>query len=1037
MRKLLTVFSLLLLCVNVAYAQQKQVTGKVTDKAGEPIPGATVQVRGLNLGTSAGPDGSFTITAKTGDILEISAVNFGTITVTVGAGSTIGTVTLEAKDNSLTEVVVTALGVQRQRKDLGYATTKVSNTELTKAKSVNVANGLQGKVSGLNITSVNNGVFEDVKINLRGIRSLLGDNNPMLLLDGVPVGLGYLSSLNPNDIADINILKGASAAAIYGSEARNGVIVVTTKKSSSNPVVTISHSTQLQRISFFPKFQTTFGSGGYGQYIPYENWSWGDEYDGSVRPIGRPLEDGSQQEVVYSPTNDRKKFFNTGVTMQNDVSLAAKDFYISFQDAIIKGIVPDDENRRTGIRLNTGREYGRLKVQFNVNYIQTNYNIFDDDAMGAYHAAQNVGLNNGLLNLIFNTPAHIPITSYKDFRNNPYAEYNGYFNDYGLNPYFAMDNWRQEGKNDDLLTNIDLNLKATDWLSFTYRAAATVNTIVARSTSKGETPTPYAIAERSFTSIPTAVAERSYRGSRLSSEIFASVNKRFDDFRLSVIAGNYIRQSQARDTRVAASNLVIPELFNVAHRTGELTGSSPESKTRLTAVYGSVGLNYKNWANIEFTGRNEWTSVLAKGQRSYFYPGVNASLVVSDMLESLKSSSVISYFKIRGGWNKTGNASIDPYQLEPTFSQPAGFPFGSLPGYTADDRAYTASLKPEFIKSIEVGAEIGFLKNRINVEATYFHQDNTDQIIPIRVSSATGYTSLLTNAASFVNKGVELDLRLTPLVPFRNGSIEFRANATYNDSRVTKVAEGLDEVFAGGFDNFAANYVIRDYPAFVFKATDYLRDDQGRVIVGYTDGYPIQDPNSKIFGRTMPLWIIGLNPSVSWKSLTFSVLGEYRGGHYAYHNIGPDMAWTGVSAQTGRNHRERFVFPNSVYEDPSRPGQGVYIPNTDIAVANVNDFYTGVFRDVATNFLTSAASWRIREASVSYEIPMKVFGNQRILKGAIVSITGRNLFLWVPKSNEFSDPDFNFTAVGNSSGVGTSQINPAVRTFGANVTLKF
>jgi TonB-linked SusC/RagA family outer membrane protein len=1048
MRKLLTMFSLLLLGTTLVWAQQRQITGKITDKNGQPVSGATIQIQGTNSGTAAGRDGSFTITAKTGDVLEITAVNFATTTVIVGSGSTVGSVALDTRENVMTEVVVTALGIQRQKKELGYSTTKVSAAELTKAKAVNVANGLQGKVSGLNITTINNGVFEEVKINLRGIRSLLGNNNPMLLLDGVPVPLGYLSSLNPNDIGDVNILKGSSAAAIYGPDARNGVIVVTTKRGVRGaPVITVSHSTQASSISFFPKFQTEFGSGGYGSFIPYENWSWGPEYDGTMKELGRPLEDGSQQMGVFSARpNERKKFFNTGITMQNDISFSAQDFYISIQDASIKGIVPDDKNRRTGIRLNTSREYGKFKVGLNVNYVQQNFDIFDDAAMGDYQTTQNVGLNGGLMNLIFNTPSHIPITSYKDFLTNPYATYNGYFNDYGFNPYFAIDNWRNKGKSDDLLTNLDLSLKATNWLTLTYRAGITMSANTSRRTSKGETPSAYAVTERSFASIPGAVTENASRSSRISSEVFANATKTFGDFKLNVIAGQYFRQSDARSYRVTAGNLVVPELFNVSNRTGELTGASVGSRIRLIGAYASAGIGYKSWAYVEFTGRNDWTSVLSKDNRSYFYPGVSASFVASDAIGFIKSSSVISFLKVRGSWNKTANADIAAYSLAATFSPPAGWPFGALPGYTADNAAYDPNLSPEFIESTEVGLEAGFLKNRINIEATYFHQDNTDQIIPISVSDATGYTSSQVNAASFINKGVELDLRLTPLFPFRKGSIDFKANATYNNSIVTKVYEGLDEIFAGGFNNFAANYVIKDNPAYVFKATDYLRDDEGHVIVDRNTGYPAQDPNNKKFGRTTPLWIIGLNPSITWNGLTLSALGEFRGGHYAYHGIGPDMAWTGVSLATARNHRERFVFPNSVYEDPARPG--TYIPNTSVTVSNVNDFYTGIYRDVASNFLTSANSWRIREVSLSYDIPVKVFGKFNFVKGVSIALTGRNLFLWVPKSNEFSDPDFSFTNTSannpgagvstiNSGGVGVSTINPPVRTFGGSISVKF
>lgn len=1036
MRKFLTLLGMLLLSGALAFAQNHTVSGTVRDDAGAPVPFATVTETSTRNATTADGNGNFSIKMKGNGKLSFTATGFSESTVTP-VGNT-ASVSLNRNAAELTTVVITtALGIQRQKKDLGYATAKVSNAQVNQAAPINIANGLQGKVSGLNITSINNGVFEDVKINLRGIRSLTGDNNPLLLLDGVPLNISYLPSINPNDIADLSVLKGSSAAAIYGPDAVNGVIVVTTKKGSRGgvPVVTLSHTSQFQRISFFPKFQHEFGSGGYGEYTPYENWSWGPAYDGSTVPVGKELPNGDREMLLYSDLKgERQRFFNTGITDQNDISYATKDFFISVQDAKVKGIVPDDENRRTGIRMNTSKEYGKFKIGFNVNYVQQNYDIFDDNAMDDYQRSQNVGLNGGLLNLIFNTPSFIPTTKYKDFENDEFADYNGYFTDYGLNPYFALDNWRERGKNEDFISNIDLNLKATDWLSFTYRAAAVVNSSSWTRTSRGEKPTAFG-ESRGFTSIPGAVTENFSRGSRLSSEVFANLNKTFGDFKLNFIAGNYYRQVDSRNTSVGSSNTVVPDLFNVGNRSGELAGSSFKSRYRLISAYGLLGISYKGWANLEVTGRNDWTSLLAIGNNSYFYPGASLSFVISDAIEGLKNSKAISFLKVRGSWNKTANANVVPYRLASTFAQASGFPFGSLPGYTAENVAFDPLLQFEVVEGIEAGIELGFLKNRINVEATYFQQDNSDQIIPIRVSSATGFTNSNINAASFVNKGVELDLRLTPLLKLGAVDIDFRAVATYNDSKISNIYQGLDELFAGGYDNFAANYAIKGQPAFVFKATDYARDSAtGKVIVDAVTGYPDVDPNSKVFGRTFPLWTIGLSPTISWKGLSVSVVGEYKGGHYAYHGIGEAMAWTGVSAATARNHRERFVFPNSVYEQT--PGQKDYVDNTDVAIANVNDFYTGVYRDVASNFITSAAAWRIREVSIGYKFPESALGNKKVIKGLSVSLNARNLFLWVPKTNEYTDPDFNFTAT-NSAGVSTSQINPPTRIIGANISVTF
>lgn len=1044
MRKIVQSFFMLMLLTTMAWAQEKTVTGIVTAKDdGLPIPGASVKVKGTTQGTQTDANGKFSLKV-TGEnaVLVISFIGSATQEVKVSATNTVSVVLLDDK-TQLGEVVVTALGISRQKKDLGYAATTIKAAELTKVNAVNVVNGLQGKVSGLNITTINSGVNEEVVITLRGLRSLTGNNDPLLVLDGVPTPLSYLSSLNPNDVENVSVLKGSSSAAIYGPDARNGVINITTKRGTADkPVITISNSTQFQSISFFPKFQTQFGSGGYGNYIPYENWSWGPAFDGSNVEVGKKLPDGSIQTVKYSPNDERKNFFDTGVTMQNDISIASKDFYLSIQDAIVKGIVPGDQNRRTGVRLNSSKEYGKLKAGLNVNYIQNNFKIFNDDGdngMGDYFSQQNIGNNEGLMNQIFNTPANIPISKYKDFKNDKFSQYNNYYNDYGLNPYFAIDNWRNEGKRQDLLANLDLNFKATDWLSITYRPSLSSRTISERFISKGEIPDKFGLG-RSFTSIPSSVQERAYTLTRLASEAFASLNLAINnDFKVSGILGTYVRQTQSRDTKVGASSLVAPDIFNIGNRVGNLSGTSPERKDRLFSVYGSASLSYKGWANVEVTGRNDQTSLLAAGNNSYFYPGVSGAFIVTDALELLKNNPILSYLKFRGSWNKTGNADIAPYQLASIFTQPdyTGFPYGSLPSFSASNTTFNAKLKPEFIESTEFGVETGFLDGRITLEASYFNQNNTNQIVSVRTSDATGYNFANLNAASFVNKGYELDLGLTPLIKWKDGNFQFKANATYNDSKVNSIYPGLNELTIGGYVA-SGNSAIVGKPAFEMMATDYLRDDKGRVIVDAISGYPSQDPNRKQYGRVLPLWIVGLNPSASWKGFNLSVLAEYKGGHVAsFYTYGGGMAWTGVSAATEANNRERFVMPNSVYEDPANPGS--FIENTNVTISNVNDFFTGVYRDVASNFITSAAAWRIREVSLSYDVPSKYLSKQKIVKGITLGVTGRNIFVWVPKTNQFTDPDFNSVREDyqNSFGIVNGQSNPPVRMIGFNLVGKF
>nr|WP_277601108.1 SusC/RagA family TonB-linked outer membrane protein [Pseudoflavitalea rhizosphaerae] len=1006
------------------------------DNKGEPVMFATVNVKGSSKSVSADNNGYFSISATANDSLVISATGFKTKIVLV-SGDIL--VTLEpATNDQLQEVVVTALGIQRQRKELGYSTAKVIASEINRSSPVNVANGLQGKVSGLNITTLNNGIFANVRINLRGIRSLMGNNNPMLLLDGIPTPIDYLNSINPNDIQDVNILKGAASAGLYGPDARNGVIVVTTKKAGRDgkPSIIVSQTAQMERVSFYPVLQTEFGSGAYGSYLPKENWSWGPAYDGSTRQLGPTLPDGSKQSVVYSPTDERKKFWNTGTIFQSNVSISAKDFLLSFQDAKMTSVVPGDKNRRTGVRLNTARDYGIFKASFNTNYIQQNYDAFDPDRMNFYHITyRNAGLNSGLMNLIYNTPAHIPITKFKDFENDQFSKFNNYFNDYGLNPYFALDNWRQAGKVDDLLTNIELGLKPLPYLNVVYRAALSLTSGNVQSISKGELASPFG-ESRGFVTVPVSTRETNYRKSRLSSELNLQFNKSYGNFKVSAIAGQYFRQSDRKEASVGAANLIIPGLYNVGSRLGELSGNNELLRSRTFGVYATAGLSYKGWANIEFTGRNDWTSVLANNNNSFFYPGVSTSFVLSDVITPLKESKTISYLKLRGNIQKTGNSDVNPYSLAAVYeqNQTMGFPYGGVIGYTADEVAYDPQLKPEFINSKEIGLEIGFFNNRVNIEAAFYHQNNTDQIIPISVTDPTGFGSYFLNAASFVNRGMEFDLKLTPLVNLGDVTVNFKANASYNDSKIHSIYRNLDRLGIGGW-SIASNFAIAGQPAFVWMAIDYVRDDQGRVIVDET-GLPSVDPVNKVYGRTAPLWILGFNPEISWRGLSLTATLEFKTGHYTFNGIGPDMAWTGVSAASAVNHRNPFVFPNSVYDD----GTGKMVVNRDRVLHDVTDFYTNTFSDVSSNFLTSAASWRVREVSLGYNLPARWLAPLKVVKAATITLNARNLALWLPASNQYTDPDFSSTNAlfnANLTGFNDSQITPPTRLFGANLTVTF
>ncbi len=1041
MRKIASLLTMLMLFSVLAFAQTRNVTGTVRDNQGNPIPFATVTEAGTRNAVQADANGAFTIKVADNARLAVSATGYTAQTIEVANAETIS---LVRSEQQLQEVVVTALGQARQAKELGYSTAKVKATELTQASPVNLQNGLTGKVSGLNINTTNNGVFAQTRITLRGIRSLTGNNQPMLVLDGIPLGLGFLSSINPNDIADVTVLKSSSATSIYGPDGVNGAIVVTTKKGvKGKPAVTVSHTTQLEKISYMPKFQETYGSGysaddmGYGTFEPIEQQSWGDPFDGSIRQMGQTGPNGEKLELPYSYVkNGRRNFFNTGVTNQTDISYSAGDFYISAQNVAIKGVMPGDENYRRSVTLKADREYGKFKAGFNMRYAQSQYDVTNNNTIIYYD--------------VTGSPGQYDISRFKNWRTDYFSSPDGYYTPYldnnGKTPYFAKDNYRETGTGDDLFGNGELNFKATNWLNFTYRVGATVSNADARSTRGAFSYSAFhnTLRDHGSLNLTSAVTDASTLANRLTSEVFANLNKRFDRFGLGLLVGQSYRQSKTRFLSAGSNNLGTATLFTTQLRKGEPNIAVDNTKTRLERYFGRLSFDYDNWAFLEATGSYDIDSRLVKpgtefkkSDIAFFYPGVSASILLNQVIPGLKESNDISYLKLRGAVSKTGNVNLGAYAYEGVFARSLFFPYGDVLGFQATANTPAASYNPEFVVNKEVGIELGFLKNRINLEATYYNQDNTDQIIDVQLSNTTGYTTATQNAASFVNKGLEFDLRLTPLVKLGDLEIDFKANYTHTTNEVKSIVSGVDELGIGNF-----NYAIVGQPAFVFKLTDYVRDDQGRVIVDAQTGMPEQNSNLTQFGKTMPEHLLGFSLNASWKGLNFSAVADYRSGNQILADqLGGFLDDNGISERSAQNGRRAFIFPNSVYDD----GTGKYVENTNVYTQTYgrpfwnSDLNTGVL----TNYLASGAFWKLRELAINYEIPATVFGSRvgSVIKGATFGISGRNLFMWLPKSNVWTDPEFsasgNSAYTGNAVGRSTAFNMPPTRIFGANLSVRF
>jgi TonB-linked SusC/RagA family outer membrane protein len=1063
MRKLacLCTVLLLLLCT-VASAQNRTITGTVKDNAGDPIPFASIKIKGSNTGISADENGFFRITVPANTSLEISAVGSEPQTLTLPTTGDVLNVTLTRTSDLRAVVVTTSLGIKRQAKELGYAATSINNKTLTQAKAVNVQQALNGKVSGVSVATINSGVFENAKINIRGIRSLTGNNQPMLLVDGAPTPLGFLSSIPPDDIQDVTVLKSAASAAIYGPDAVNGVIVVTTKRGNNNRLmVTVNSSVQAARVAYFPKLQKRFGSGagetvdafGNYLYVPYENQQYGPEFDGSMVDLGVPLEDGSIQKVPY--TNGRYKdkvdFWNTGLTLQNSISVSGQDFYFSIDDANIKGLMPDDENRRTSFRFSGGKKSGKFNINYGLNYVLQNYDVVNEAGLTTLYPGS---YNGSIFFLVLQTPSHVPLLDYKDWRNSKFAQPSNYYNEYAANPYWIIGNIRQKGREDDLIGNLDLGFQFTPWLKANVRVSSTLAFNNFQNNTAALILSDWAQANRS----PNSFSNQ--RGSTLSQESFNSrINVDYfvngdrtigRDFGIKYILGGMVRQNRSKTTTIGGNNLVVPYLYNPSVRSGVAeVGLNNNVQSRLLSAYGSVGFNYKEWAFVEVTGRNDWDSRLLKENRSFFYPGANASVVLSDALSSIKNSNLISYAKVRVAYSKSGNVNIGVYALQPTYSQPAGFPYNTNAGFSADNAIPSPDLKPEFVITKEIGFELGFLKNRFNFEASFFDQRCNNQILRVSQSAATGYTVGIANAASFKNYGVEMDLGLTPLINVGKGKIDFRINATYNNNEVLSTLGNVPVVIggnvaAGGNPGFlqnsissptANNIAVVGRPAFAFQLSDYARDPQGRVIVDRLTGMPSQGTELITTGRTLPLWVIGATPSFTLGNFSVSMTWDYKGGHNFYSGLGSDADFAGISKRSAEYGRKRFVFPNSSYWDGNK-----YVENTSIQVQSGNyEFWANgtTNESIGTNYYASADAIRLREVNISYTLPNKWIGNGKVVKRVTVALIGKNLLLFVPESNQWGDPEFNYSATGNTFGLASSFQSPASRLFGGTLTVQF
>jgi len=1055
MRKIASLLPVLLLLCSFAFGQTRTITGVVKDDKANPVPFATITEVGTKNAAQADANGIFSIKIATQSQLAISATGFTTVTITPTDGQNNVALVASGAQN-LTEVVVTtALGIKKQNREVGYSTATVSNKELNQSKVINPVTGLTGKVSGLQIQTSDNSVNPQVRVTLRGNRSILGNNQALIVVDNVQVDNAYLARMNPNDIESFDVLKGASASAIYGSNASNGVLVVTTKKGTrGKPRVQFGSTVQMETISYMPDLQDRFGSyGGEGYndnlavhfpedpikvYYPYENQSYGPEYNGVLAPIGGPVRiyrpDGtffdSTKMIPYAAIKDgKRKFFDKGMTLQNNVSFSSGDatslFYVSYQNVHTKGVVPGDKSDRNTIRVNGSKQYGKFNIEYNSSYTLEKIDV----AGGSYFQDRPVYWT------VINAPQHVDLRDYRDWRNDPFANPNGYFNAYYGNPWWQIDESRRVTRNNTLLSNVRASLQITSWLDLSYTLGYSRNDQSFKATKAGFVFDAYAQTDPwQAGAIPSSVkvlqpslTDQMSFSSRASGDALLTARKKFGDITTKLILGNSIYKRKTRFINDASASLIVPGLYNINYRQGEPTVNEGITEEGLLGVFADLTIGWKNFLFLHGTGRNDWNSKLAEANRSFFYPSLDAAFVFTDAFKLFQDSKILSYGKIRVAWSKVGQVSVDPYSLDNLALVSAGFPYGSTAGFTISNNYANPGLLPEFTHEKEIGLELGFLKSRINFQAAYFDTKTTNQTIPSQISSGTGFTSATVNLGSMTNKGYELDLRLTPVLNLKDIRWNVGANFTHITNQVGQDLGG--EISLGN-----SVYAIpgKAYP--YIKTTDWVRDDQGRIIVDKLTGFPTKAGPLAQMGTSVPPSKLGINTSVSWKGITLSAVADAWFGAVVNNSIGSSLDFTGISAYSAQTGRQPFVIPNSVIDD----GTGKYIPNTNVATVDANwRFWANTWNQAGSNYVNSADFWKIREIAITYDFPRSLTDKTKVIQQASISLSGRNLFMFRAKDNVWTDPEFSAAGTGNAIGSNDIFQTPPTRIYGITLNVIF
>ena len=1056
MKKSLTMLMVsLFLFVGTALAQTK-ITGTVlSQEDGQPIIGAAVKVDGTGIGMLTDVNGKFSLTLPEGKkSLTISYLGFESKTVTAKNGMR---VFLKADATALEEVVVTAMGIKRSAKALGYSATSLDGEEIAEVRTNDIMSGLAGKVAGVQISTTSSDPGASNSVIIRGVSSLNGSNQPLYVIDGVPMtnssvyssdGLnnGYdfgngANAVNPDDVENMTILKGAAATALYGSRAANGVILITTKSGKKQAGVGVEYNGGLQWESVLrlPQSQNDFGMGWYGNKTDDENGSWGPKFDGSMLRYGS-IYDYSQKMKSYVAIKDNMKdFFDTGMRYNNSVSFSnatdATTYYVSLSQIHDDGIIPTSADSYT-------------KYTFSANGSQKVKNVTISTALNyAYQKNSFVSTGQGgssMYNAIMQTPRDISIAEMKDL-SDPFNTPGYYYTPYGItNPYWILNNYEHKQESERFYGKLQLDYEFLKYFKATYRFGLDTQT---RHHNQGE-PNLESMFKDTYNADASTIAgatgqvtQQTTRQREINQDFFVTFDMPVSDFNINAVAGFNGNERSYSYLYGHVENLTIPTFFDLSNSSERPEVAQYSQKRRLYGIYGQAELAWKNMAYLTLTARNDWSSTLPKENRSFFYPGVTASFLFSELFkDDLKK--IINFGKVRAAWGKTGNdASV--YMTQSVYAQASSsssgwassaFPFSKTGtnAYTAGNTLGSLNLSPEMTTEFELGLNLGFLQNRIVVDFSYYDRKSDKQIFSLAMDPASGYTSMNTNLGKIGNKGIEA---LITLVPVRTKDFEWAItwNYTKNKNKVISLPEELGgEVNIYGLSGSTGLYAIEGEEMGIFKCYRTKTDGEGHIVVN-NKGIPLQTDDIEKVGSMNYKYQMGIGNTFRYKGVSLGIDFDIRKGGLLYSRTADISYFTGNAIQTAYNDRNPFIVPNSVQSD----GNGGYVENTTpLDPTQIYNFWNngGFLSD--ESFLVDKSYVKLRSVVLSWELPKKWLSGTP-LQGVKVSFFGNNLFLWTPSSNTFIDPEL--TSFGNdlSGNYGEYSANPSSRKFGFNVNVKF